>query len=517
MIGAGFWWLFYAGTLKLLTYVRSIEIFGEILSEKLYSMTFFSLTGFLALSNVITALSSFYMSNDLPFLLTKPIRIGDIIRVKTFDTVLNSSWMVLSFITPVFIAYGTSYNAPAVYYPSVFAGIIIFILITSGAGITVAHILARLFPAGRSREVLLGLGLVFFIALYFIVKSIVPSGISTPEEILQAFVNFRSESPFLPGYWITRATLPMLKKSGPDLFYMLLLLSNGAFFMLVASMTGKRLYRANLEKLGSTGKGGGERILKGYYPAGNTAMLYKDARIFFRDTGQWSQIFIIGALLVIYVFNFRSVPVASLSGLSPYIIEMMVTINMVMAGLVLSAAAARFLYTAVSLEGMAFWSIRTAPVRMDRFLWSKFLYNSAPLTFLIILIIYLADSALRAGPLLICVSLGTTLMLSLAICGLGVGLGAIYPKFRYENIASVSMSIGGMVFMVLAFSLVLSTLSLEAWVFYLVRLKGALGSTGSLADKLQVFACVAMVPAINAVALYWPMRLGIRSLEREIY
>ena len=46
----------------------------------------------------------------------------------------------------------------------------------------------------------------------------------------------------------------------------------------------------------------------------NTAMFYKDIKMFFRDTGQWSQVFIIGALIMIYVYNFKSIPINALSG-----------------------------------------------------------------------------------------------------------------------------------------------------------------------------------------------------------
>jgi hypothetical protein len=73
-VGVLFWFLCYAGTYKVLSYIRGIDVFGELLSEKIFSLTFFSLLGFLLLSNVITALSSFYLATDIPFLLSKPIK-----------------------------------------------------------------------------------------------------------------------------------------------------------------------------------------------------------------------------------------------------------------------------------------------------------------------------------------------------------------------------------------------------------------------------------------------------------
>ena len=116
LIGLIFWLVFYAGTYKVLNFIRSILFFGEILSKKLLSITFFSLGIFLILSNIITALSSFYMSRDVPFLMSKPLKTKEILRLKTIETISGSSWMVISFIPPFFIAYGINYNATCLFY-----------------------------------------------------------------------------------------------------------------------------------------------------------------------------------------------------------------------------------------------------------------------------------------------------------------------------------------------------------------------------------------------------------------
>ena len=507
-IGAGFWILFYIGTYKVLDYVRGIEFLGEMLSGKLFSMTFFSLLGFLILSNIITAISSYYLSRDMPFLLSKPIAMRDIIRLKSFETILNSSWMVMSFIPPVFIAYGVSYNASLNYYIAVFAAFMMFILITAGLGIIMAHILTRLFPAKRSRDILLGLGIILFLALYFILKSVVPHDISKPEDFINSIMTFKTDSFLLPSHWITEAILPMLKNQKSDIFYLLILFSNSAFFLLLSAITGNKLYRSNIERIQPSGKSAG-KFLRSFYPERNMALIYKDTRIFFRDTGQWSQIFIIGALIMVYIYNFKSIPMDAIAGLSPFIRELMVLINMVLAGMVLSAVAARFLYTSVSLEGEAFWVIRSAPVYMSGFLWSKLLYACIPVSLLIVSLVFVTNLAMNVSGILMSASVATTLMLCISISGLGTGFGAIYPKFKYENIASVSMSLGGMAFMLIAFSVVIVTLSLEAWIFYLHRIKLISGF------NWQSTLCVVLILLINTAAFYLPMRMGEEKLQEN--
>ena len=176
-------------------------------------MTFFSLLGFLILSSIITAISSFYLSKDIQLLLSKPVEIRDILRLKTFEAFMNSSWMVLSFMPPVFIAYGISYGAPAGYYLLVIGCFLLFSLITAGIGITTAHILTRLFPAKRTRNVLFGIGVVLFLLFYFLIKGLIPQDISTPEGFINSIMSFKTESPILPSYWITEAVFPVLKKA----------------------------------------------------------------------------------------------------------------------------------------------------------------------------------------------------------------------------------------------------------------------------------------------------------------
>lgn len=513
-IGIGFWILFYIGTYEVLSCVRSIEIFGEILSKKLFSMTFFSLMGFLVLSNIITAISSFYLSNDIPFLLSKPVEIRHVIRLKSLETVLNSSWMVVSFIPPVFIAYGISYHASANYYIFISLAFVLFIFLTASIGISAAHLLARIFPAHRTRNALLLAGIILFILLYLLMKSVIPRDLNTPESLISSIMAFKTDSPFSPAYWITEAVLSMLEHKGFNIFYSLVLLSNSAFFLLVSSFIGMRFYRGNIERIQPSGRGFIRGLSKGFYPGHGKAVFYKDTKTFFRDTGQWSQIFIIGALVMVYIYNFRSVPVDAMSGMSIFIKELMVFINIVMAGLVLAAVAARFLYISVSLEGQAFWIIRTTPVDIGRFLWSKFLYGCAPVTALIIFLVVLTNLAMNVKGLLMIVSSLTTLMLCITVSGLGTGFGAIYPKFRYENIASVSMSLGGMAFMLIAFSVVLVTLFLEAWVFYIHHQSAVMDAGLGITGKIQIAVCFVAILSLNVTAFYLPMRIGIKKLER---
>ncbi|MBI4689237.1 MAG: hypothetical protein HY754_03065 [Nitrospirae bacterium] len=369
------------------------------------------------------------------------------------------------------------------------------------------------FPAKRTLNVLLGAGIIFFLILYFTMRSIIPHDLNTPEGLINSIMTFKTAAPLLPSYWVSETVFPILKGSGMKTFYMVVLLSNSAFFLLLSSTISLRLYRENIERIQPSGENKRRGFFRDFYPPNNAAIFYKDIKIFFRDTGQWSQVFIIGALIMVYIYNFRAIPINMISELTPFVREFMVMVNMLLAGLVLSAVAARFIYSSVSLEGEAFWIIKTSPVDMNRFLWAKFLYGCIPVTSLIVFLVFLTNLAINVKGLLMFISVGTTFMLCISISGLGTGFGAIYPKFRYENIASVSMSLGGMAFMLIAFGTAIITLSLEPWIFYIynIRVEGGL----NFIEKIQIAACLVSIVMVNAVVFYLPMRIGRMRLDKN--
>ncbi len=516
LIGLIFWLGFYAGTYKVLDFIRSILFFGEILSKKLLSITFFSLGIFLILSNIITALSSFYMSRDVPFLMSKPLKTKEILRLKTIETISGSSWMVISFIPPFFIAYGINYNAPCLFYLVLILTFVPFLLITSGIGITIAHLLTRVFSIKKLRLYLLAIGLLLFISIYLLFRSQWSIGPESPENFFYSLLSIKTDSPVMPGFWITESVMPLLKRQSPDIRYPLLIFGAGVSMLFLSGIAGNRLYRNNIERILPTTKHGIKISTGGIYPGRNLALLWKDIKIFFRDAGQWSQLFIISALIFIYIYNFRTLPIKTISDIFPFVKELMVLINMLMAGLVLTAVSARFLYSSISLEGMAFWIIRTSPVTVKKLLWSKFLYGFIPVTVMLFTIVFITNMTMQIDTFLVFLSVATILILCISISGLGTGMGAIYPKFRYENVASISMNPGGMFFMLIAFLVVLLTISIEAWSFYLYKKAVLSGMEMSFIQKGYCIVAGFFIIIINGLAFYLPMRMGKKRLEEDL-
>ena len=81
------------------------------------------------------------------------------------------------------------------------------------------------------------------------------------------------------------------------------------------------------------------------------AIVLKDIKLFFRDTSQWSQLFLLFALMVVYIYSFKLLPLERAAMPSFFLQNLISFLNLGMVGFVTSAVAVRFVFPAVSLEG----------------------------------------------------------------------------------------------------------------------------------------------------------------------
>lgn len=109
------------------------------------------------------------------------------------------------------------------------------------------------------------------------------------------------------------------------------------------------------------------------------ALIAKDIRTFFRDNSQWPQLLLLGALVMVYIYNFTVLPLDRSPIRLDFLQNELAFLNMGLAGFVLSAVAARFVYTAVSAEGQAYWVVRSSPITLNRYVWGKYVFFLLPM------------------------------------------------------------------------------------------------------------------------------------------
>src|SRR4051812_43853708 len=154
LIGAIFWIFVFGMLYRLLKYFRGIPEIGALLAAKLLGLMFISLFGILILSNVVTALSSFFLAKDLDLLVAGPVDWLRLYGAKLLETTAHSSWMVMLVATPVLTAYGFTYKGGFLYPLVAIGAVIPFLLIPAAIGSAITLLLVNIFPARRTRDIL---------------------------------------------------------------------------------------------------------------------------------------------------------------------------------------------------------------------------------------------------------------------------------------------------------------------------------------------------------------------------
>jgi len=298
----------------------------------------------------------------------------------------------------------------------------------------------------------------------------------------------------------------------------LLLWSSVVAFVAVGAALHFKLYWTGFSKA----QEGAERFVRGGkwgtalswilkpLPVQRREFIIKDLRLFFRDTTQWSQLILLGVLMVVYLFNIRALQLFSGEELPFFLVTLVVFLNQGLAGFVLAAIAARFIFPSISLEGRQMWLLRSSPLDLEALMWSKYWIGTLPLLVIALILTVLTNTLLEASPFMMALSIGTIVLFTLAISGLALGFGALYPQFDTENAAQIPTSFGGLVFMMTTVSLLGLIIVVEAVpvVTYLrARQAGAdLGLTP------EVLLALGVVVVVCIIATILPLRLGLRRM-----
>ena len=179
----------------------------------------------------------------------------------------------------------------------------------------------------------------------------------------------------------------------------------------------------------------------------------------------------------------------------------------------MATVTVRFVFPAVSAEGAAFWIIRTAPISLSDFLWSKFWTGLVPVLLLTEILIVAGNELLGVDPFLKRMSAVAIVFMAFALVGLASGLGARYPRFAADNPSQVAGSYGGVAFMVLAVLFIIVMIVLLGWpssIYLFAQFRNrALTGREEVAIAVMFIAAAAVSVATFVVG----MRTGVRALQ----
>ena len=499
------------------------EELGEYLVRLGLSWLFLTFLSFLAFSAVVTALSTFFLSEDLRLLLAAPIPSGRLFYSRYCRTALQSSWMVVAFMLPVLLALGLARCAGASYYAGMLLTLVPFVLIPVAAGTATTLLLVNTFPARRVRDILMLLGLLFAVALVVLLRFLRPERLLRVDalpDLTAFFASLQSPvTPLLPSFWAGEALFGALQGRFDGLHAGALWTTALALTVLTRAAY-DRFYFSGWSRAQEARKARFTRLralegLAGHAPVSlaRRTLLVKDLKVFLRDTTQWSQLLLLLALAVVYLYNFRVLDLDRIPYMSGTIKNAYAFVNLGMAAFVLSAVAVRFVFPAISSEGPAFWIVRTAPIPMKSVLWAKFWTGFVPILLLAELLTVVSNELLGVPPALKLLAAASIACMSLALVGLAAGLGACYPRFGAENLTQVAGSYGGVAFMVLAVLFIVVEIGLLGWPTSLYLWHQHRGVAIPPLRGWTMAACLAAAAGLSLVTCWLPMARGVRALD----
>ncbi len=503
---------------------------GTLLTEPLMYLLFAFLFILLLLSNLVVGYSNLFKNREASFLLTQPIRFETLLQWKTLESSVLASWAFLLLIAPMMAAYGLEKHVAWHFYPISVLLIALFIVLPGVAGCIGAVVVAR-FMDRRSFQIacLVGLISLGIAATLWYQSSPIPEEpgggrmVSMMERMMSRtrFAQF----PLLPSYWLTSAMIQWgegaLAASG---FFLLVLLSNALFFSsVVTSRLGPFFYRAAAEtqSRGSVfwqwrsrnARSAKATVYRVSWPerflqrvpgmsSDVRALILKDARMFWRDTTQWVQTLMLFGLLAVYIFNIRYFS-EQLS--SRFWIYLVAFLNLGACSLNLATLTTRFVFPQFSLEGKRLWIVGMSPSGLSRVVAIKFWVATTLSLVLTLGLILVSCIFLRFDTQQTALFCAATLVITLTLNGMAVGLGTLYPNFREENPSKIVSGFGGTLCLILSFLYILASVVL-------------LGMTVSwhpaaVPTQVRVGSCIFAFLGLSWLLGWMPLRMGLHRVK----
>jgi ABC-2 type transport system permease protein len=512
----------FAGAYWLTTKLAGYEEFGDYLLRLGLSWLFLTFLAFLAFSGVVTALSTFFLADDLRLLMGAPVSAGRLFMARFTRTVGQASWMVIFFMAPILVAVGVASCAPPGFYFTAALAVVPFVVIPVAIGAGMTLLLVNVLPARRARDLLMLTSLLFAAAIVLTLRFIQPERLLRVEnlpDVTDFFATLRSPiTPLLPSFWAGEVLFAGLQ-GGSDLLHGAALWTTALAFTVVLAAADRRWHFTGYSRSQESPKARvtSLRIVDAVAHAlplstVRRQLLVKDVKVFLRDVSQWLQLLPLFALVLLYLYNFRALDLERIPYMSGVIKNVYALVNLGMAGFVVATVAVRFVFPAVSAEGSAFWLVRTSPVSMRDFLWSKFWTGLVPMVLFTEILTISANEFMGVAPFLKVVAAVAVIFMTFAMVGLAVGLGARYPRFGADP-NQVAGSYGGVAFMIMAVLYILVMIVLVGWpsamwLFSRVR-------SYPLSAFREAMMAVSFLLAAGLSVATWlvSMRSGVRALD----
>lgn len=516
MLGTTLCLIIYLVTVKAVGFFHSQNELGIILSIKIFQMSWITIFALLIFSSMVTSVSTLYLSEDNEILLSSPVQFSELYLMRYTTISIYTSWTMVVFSLPLFCAFGYVFQAGWLYYPLLLLTVLTTAAIACAFAMLLSILLVYLFPARRTKDIALYLSLCFGILLYFVFRLIRPEELVNPEKYSQ-FVEYLSAistpaGPWLPAGWSANLLSGYLLDRETDLLLVALLITTPLVLYFCGEFAMGRYFSTGFSK--SQESFGGHRTFAAptHIAHPMITIFKKELKQFLRDSSEWSQLFMIGALIIVYLYNFTVLPLDRAPIRIEYLSNIIAYGNIGLSGFLTASLAARFVYPTIGSEGGAIYLVRSSPLPLYRFMLYKCLFYLIPFSLLTLTLILISNRLLQIEGIMWWISLFTGLISSWTITAMALGFGTLFADFKAEN-RIASMGPGAILYLFWAMTYLVVIISLVAIPSYRLVKTQIIGNMPVVNDFVMVIGTAfgVLLASLLIISLLW--QKGIAALK----
>lgn len=508
----------YKIVVKVVTYFHSQNELGIILSLKIFQMAWITMFAMLVFSCMVSAVSTLFLSQDNEIIFTAPVTNPEIYFMRYVSTTLYTSWMMVVFSIPIFGAYGTVFGAGGLYWPLVLCTILAVAAIATTFGMGLTVLLVNLFPAKRTKDIILYLSICFGVFIYIIFRLMRPEDLVNPDKYGH-FIDYLSSiatpaAPYIPAAWAANLLSSYLLDREIDLLLGSLLIVTPLTLFFLGEWAMERWFLTGYTKSQESFGGYRRFFSRGRYRRSPLQWIFrKEATLFLRDSAEWSQLFMIAALVVVYLYNFKVLPVDRSMFAEEYVTNLISFLNIGLTGFVVASLAARFVYPSIGAEGGSFYIIMTSPLSAGRYILHKYMFYFIPFTSLALILLVVSNRLLNIEGPMWWISVGTGLIITWTVLALALGFGSIYADFKAENRAAALGGMGAILFLFTAIGYEMAIIFLGSPPVFRVMRGWLHHGVMPSHDLLTLIGWVCAALTVSLLLALFIIRKGLKKLE----
>lgn len=390
------------------------------------------------LGSISFALSTLYFARDLDMLLVSPVPVRSVFIARFGEGMIPSYLLLFVLAAPALVGYGHGLGFGLVFPLAVVVILLLLPLLPFGLGALLTMLLVKVIPPRRLREALAVVGGLLGVVFYIGSQLLTQPGrrIRIEGEEVAGLVG-RWDLAWLPTAWAARSLLAIgvgdwsraLLWGAPYLLATLGLWS-------VCVVLAERLYIGGWLSLSGTAGGRVRRRARagaGRETAiGNpmVAVMRKDLLTLRRDPQQLTQLLFPLAIAAFWVW--RVATDARLNGLEDVAgaSDLGLVSIAVFIGLLISSTLG---LSALSREGRGYWLLHLAPIDPLAILRAKWLLAWLPFPAIALVYALLTGILGQVEPLTLVRDVLVVLLTGAGVAGITVGMGAIFPRFNWQQ------------------------------------------------------------------------------------